>query len=134
MVVVDSSVWIDFLKPRETQHTIWLEQYVRRNRIGLPDIVLLEVLQGLSTDAVFRVVLQRFEACQMLETCGTDLAVAAARNYRYLRSFGITVRKPVDCLIATLCLRDNHLLLHRDRDFDAFEQHLGLKVIHPVRH
>ena len=62
------------------------------------------------------------------------MALAAAGNYRTLRARGITIRKPVDTLIATFCLLDEHELLHRDRDFDGFEKHLGLKVVHPTRH
>ncbi len=134
MIVIDSSVWIDFLQLRESEHTFWLEQRLGREAIGLPDLVMMEVLQGLRADALFQSVLRRFEQCEMLETCGSLLAVEAAQNYRHLRSLGVTVRKSADCMIATLCLRNDHHLLHRDRDFDAFEQHLGLKVIHPIRH
>jgi predicted nucleic acid-binding protein len=64
-------------------------------------------------------------------TGGTELALAASDNYRFLRKRGITIRKTIDCLIATFCIREGHALLHRDRDFDPFEEHLGLKVVHP---
>ncbi len=67
----------------------------------------------------------------VLSSGGVEIAVAAAENYRILRTKGITVRKTIDCLIATFCIREGHELLHRDRDFDPFEMHLGLQVIHP---
>lgn len=67
----------------------------------------------------------------VLPTGGSDLAVAAAANYRLLRNRGITVRAGLDCLIATYCILNQHSLLHNDRDFDAFEKHLGLRVVHP---
>ncbi len=70
----------------------------------------------------------------MLSIGGEALAVAAANNYRLLRSRGITIRKTIDCLIATFCIAEGHILLHDDRDFDLFEDHLGLQVIHPPSH
>ena len=69
---------------------------------------------------------------RVLEAGGEELAIDAARKYRYLRKRGITIRKTIDCLIATVCIREGHALLHRDSDFDGFETHLGLEVVHPV--
>jgi predicted nucleic acid-binding protein len=124
-------VWVDYLNDIATPETDWLEQQLARQPLGLLDLMVCEILQGLSTDEeaarVFRD-LQRFE---MFETGGVELAVAAAQNYRTLRAQGRTVRKTIDCLIATFCLRQSHSLLHCDRDFDPFEQLLGLSVVHP---
>jgi predicted nucleic acid-binding protein len=131
VVIVDTTVWIDYLHEIATPETEWLDTELTRQPLGLVDLMVCEILQGLSTDAeAARVLrdLQRFEIC---ETGSVELAVAAAQNYRTLRAQGHTVRKTIDCLIATFCLREGHSLLHCDRDFDPFEQLLGLNVVHP---
>lgn len=129
MVIVDTTVWIDYLRGSTTEQTAWLDRELDRQRIGLTDLILCEVLQGVREDsAVARV--QR-ELCKFLiySTGGTRLAIAAARNHRVLRNHGRTVRKTIDCLIATFCLEGGHALLHCDRDFDPFEDLLGLRVV-----
>lgn len=132
MVIVDTTVWIDHLRGIPNPHSDWLNGQMRSRRIGLTDLVLCEVLQGIREPAAFWEIrdelLRRF---LLFETGGRDLAVAAAQNYRTLREQGHTVRKTIDCLIATFCLQGRHELLHRDRDFDAFERILGLRVLHP---
>ena len=134
MVIVDSSIWIDYLAARENEHTVWLEGQVGYSNIGLVDLILMEVLQGLRDDRTFQRVRKQLAECEMFSSGGEQLAIAAAENYRYLRARGHTIRKTIDCLIATSCLTGGHSLLHRDRDFDAFEQYLGLQVVHPIRH
>jgi predicted nucleic acid-binding protein len=89
------------------------------------------VLQGVRDDVVAKDVERRLLHLEVFDTGGVALAREAARNYRALRSRGHTVRKTIDCLIATFCLREQHSLLHRDRDFDPFEKVLKLSVIHP---
>jgi len=132
MVIVDTTVWIDYLRGVANPHTDWLNHQMRSRRIGLTDLILCEVLQGIRDPAAFREIrdelLRRFV---LFETGGRDLAIAAAQNYRALREQGHTVRKTIDCLIATFCLQAGHQLLHRDRDFDALERVLGLNVVHP---
>jgi predicted nucleic acid-binding protein len=131
MTIVDTTVWIDYLRGAANQHTDWLDRELNRQRIGLTDLILCEILQGIVGGSTFTRVrrdLSRFEA---FDTGGEAQAVAAARNYRFLRSNGHTARKTVDCMIATFCLTERHSLLHRDRDFDPFEKYLGLRVIHP---
>jgi hypothetical protein len=130
MVIVDSSVWIDYLNGTATGEAEWLDRELLRQRIGLTDLILCEVLQGIRGHARFRQVREYLLKFQVFVPGGINLASAAAWNYRVLRSRGITVRKPIDCLIATFCILDDHELLHRDRDFDGFESHLGLKVLH----
>jgi len=131
VVIVDTTVWIDYFRGRRTAHTQWLDQALGVTRVGLCDLILCEILQGMPSDADAASVLGQMSLFDLLDTGGMDLAVESARNYRRLRVRGHTVRKTIDCLIATLCLREGHELLHNDRDFDPFEAMLGLRVIHP---
>src|SRR5271165_2114147 len=131
MVIVDTTVWIDYLGGINNPKTAWLDREMGLQRLGLTDLTLCEVLQGIRDDAAFRRVRSRLMNFEVFETGGVELAVASARNYRTLRTLGHTVRKTIDCLIATFCLHAGHALLHSDRDFDAFERHLGLRVVHP---
>ena len=130
MLVPDSTVWIDYFNDVDNAHTLWLDCEVDRLVIGVPDLVLCEVLQGFTDEKQFRQVHREMSMFEVLSTGGEEMAVAAASNYWLLRRIGVTVRKTIDCLLATLCLMEGHSLLHRDRDFDPFEKHLGLKVIH----
>jgi predicted nucleic acid-binding protein len=131
VTIVDTTVWIDYLSGLSTPEVEWLHRELERRRLGITDIILCEVLQGIRDSSRFEEVragLSRFEVFVM---GGVDLAVASARNYRALRERGRTVRGTIDTLIATFCLLNEHALLHNDRDFDHFEQILGLQVIHP---
>lgn len=130
MVIIDTTVWIDYLGGVSNPHTHWLDRELNRQRLGLTDLILCEVLQGIRTDSEFVRVRQQLGFFEVYETGGVELAVASACNYRTLRAKGLTVRKTIDCLIATFCLEHGHELLHRDRDFDAFEEHFGLRVVH----
>ena len=131
MVIVDTTVWVDYLKGASTPEVEWLDRETSRQRLGLLDLMACEVLQGLSTDEEAVRVLSHLRRFEIFQTRGIELAVAAARNYRHLRSQGKTVRRTIDCLIATVCIEQNHALLHNDRDFDAFEELLDLQVVHP---
>ncbi len=130
MVIVDTTVWIDYLRGAENPETLWLERELQRQRLGLTDLILCEVLQGVRDQRTFAQVRADLLKFQVFQTGGTALAVAAAQNYRELRQHGYTVRKTIDCLIATFCLQAKHELLHRDHDFDSFEKVLGLQVVH----
>lgn len=132
MLIVDSSVWIDYYRGHANEHTEWLDREAGRQRIGLTDRILCEVLQGSQTEARFARTLQELSAFEVFNSGGEALAIASAQNYRLLRAKGKSVRTAVDCLIATFCLANGHVLLHRDRDFDLFEKHLGLLVLHPT--
>jgi len=131
MTIVDTTVWIDYLGGTVNQHTDWLDQELNQQRLGLTDLILCEVLQGIRGDSTFKRVRRDLSRVEVFDTGGEALAVASAQNYRFLRSHGHTVRKTIDCLIATFCLTEQHSLLHRDRDFDPFERYLGLHVLHP---
>jgi predicted nucleic acid-binding protein len=132
MVIVDTSIWIDYLRGVENSETIWLESRLERQRLGLTDLILCEVLQGIRDQREFSDALSALKKFHVFPTAGIEIAVAAAENYRKLRKDGYTVRKTIDCLIATFCLSYRHELLHRDRDFDSFEEALGLRVVHPA--
>jgi predicted nucleic acid-binding protein len=131
MIVVDTTVWIDYFNGQTTPQTDYLDDLLLRQPLLVGDLILGELLQGFQSDADFeaaREALGQLEQAQMLDI---NLAVQSARNYRFLRKQGITVRKTMDCFIATYCIQSGHELLHNDHDFDPFEAHLGLKVIHP---
>ena len=130
MVIVDSSVWIEYLRGALHPETVWLDRELQRQPLGLTDLILYEVLQG-TRDSAFAQVQSDLLKFHVFRNCSLPLAIAAANNYRTLRSKGVTVRATVDCMIATFCLKNHHRLLHRDRDFDAFEKHLALQVVHP---
>jgi predicted nucleic acid-binding protein len=129
MVIVDSSVWVDAFADRQNRETRLLWELLGDERIGLCDLVLCEVLQGARSETEYRHIRDTLLALDVFEAASVSRALAAAANYRLLRARGLTVRRTVDCLIATFCLEEGHSLLHNDRDFDAFEAHLGLRVI-----
>lgn len=131
MLLVDSSVWIDYFNGAITPETDYLHAALAQREILVGDIILAEVLQGFRSDADFEAAqraLGRFRQVTMLDL---GLAVQSARHYRALRKLGITVRKTIDCFIATYAIAHGHELLHADGDFDPFEAHLGLRVLHP---
>src|SRR5271165_4274102 len=130
MVIIDTTVWIDYFRAIENPETNWLDRELQKRRLGLTDLILCELLQGVRDQRDFERLRDRLLKFQVFSTGGTDLAIAAADNYRRLRQRGHTVRKTIDCLIATFCLQAGHSLLHRDRDFDVFERALGLEVVH----
>jgi hypothetical protein len=131
VVIVDSTVWIDYLNGKRTPQTEWLDREVSRQRLGLLDLVLCEVLQGLRHDERFRTAQSALLRFEVFATGGVEFALAAAINYRAVRARGRTLRATIDAWIATFCLLHDHRLLHDDRDFDHFEQLLGLQVVHP---
>ncbi len=131
MIVVDSTVWIDYFSDIDNLQTNWLDLTLGGQPIALTDMILCEVLRGIRYDARFSRVRQELSSLVVFDSGGKDLAIATAQNYRFLRQRGYTVRKTIDCYIATLCISGGHSLLHRDHDFDPFEGHLGLRVVHP---
>jgi hypothetical protein len=131
MIIVDTSVIIDFFTARANPSALWLKQRSREQRIGITTLVQLEVLQGIREEKVFLETQRALDQFEIFETGSSQLEITSAHNFRALRKKGITIRSTIDCLIATFCIEDDHVLLHNDRDFDYFEQHLGLKVFHP---
>jgi predicted nucleic acid-binding protein len=126
VIVVDSSVWIDFLNGRDAPHVKRLDAIIGTDEVIVGDLMLCEVLQGLDDERTAREVealLRRFEIVHM---AGDAIAVAAAGNYRSLRRRGITVRKTIDLLIGTWCIENRRPLLHNDSDFHPMARYLGL--------
>ena len=130
MLVVDSSVWIDFFAGAPRPAVGLLAHLLARGevRIVVPDLVLYEVLRGFRHDRDLRQARALMESLTQEDTGGADLARAAAQHYRSLRAAGITVRNSIDVLVATFCIERDYALLHRDRDFDSFELQRGLRV------
>ena len=128
MVLVDSSVWIDYFSTdRSTPQTEHLEQLVSTTPIVVGDLILAEVLQGFRNDSDYKTARSLLEDFEMVNISSIEIAIKSADNYRLLRKKGLTVRKTID-LIATYCIENKISLLHSDRDFDAFVKHLGLKL------
>ena len=126
MIVVDSSVWIDFLNGRDAPHVGRLRAVLGADEIIVGNLMLCEILQGLDSERAARDVealLRRFEVVPM---AGDAIAITAARNFRSLRRRGITVRKTIDLLIGTWCIENRRPLLHNDSDFHPMARHLGL--------
>lgn len=131
MILVDSTVWINYFVGNITPETDFLDRILGNQMIQVGDIILAEVLQGFRSDRDFDQAHQALMEFQPISMLNPELAVQSAQNYRKLRKQGITIRKTIDCLIATYCIELSHNLLHSDRDFEPFEEYLGLQVIHP---
>jgi predicted nucleic acid-binding protein len=128
MVLVDSSAWIDYFNGRDGAATRKLDELLATTIVTVGDLILVEVLQGFSRDADFRTARSLLSELELVQLGGVELALKAAANFRLLRARGITVRKTVDCVIATWCTEHGVALLHSDRDFDPFAEHLGLRL------
>ena len=129
MILVDTSVWIDYLRGTASPQSDRLDALLGVEPLAIGDLILAEVLQGCNSDREFNEVRRLLSTLTPVSLGGLDVAVEAARNFRRLRARGVTVRKTIDTVIATRCILDRHELLHSDRDFDAFESHLGLRCV-----
>lgn len=129
MLVVDSSVWIDYFNGAEHPAVELLDQMLERGEIRLvvPDLVLFEVLRGFRHEHDHRQARRLMESLSIESTGGAELALAAAQHYRSLRAQGVTVRSGIDVLVAAFCIENDYALLHRDRDYEAFEDRRGLR-------
>jgi predicted nucleic acid-binding protein len=125
VILVDSSVWIDFFRGARTPQAEKLDVLLGMTRIAVGDLILAEVLQGVRDEREFQQVRKTLDSFEQVDLVGHEIAVQAAKNFRKLRDLGFTVRKTIDTLIATRCIQSNYMLLHSDRDLDAFEEHLG---------
>jgi predicted nucleic acid-binding protein len=133
VIVVDSSVWIDFFRGLSTPEVDLLDKVISTDVIVTGDLIVVEVLQGIKDDREFKLVSKMFESLILVSFGGMQIALQAAQNYRTLRSQGVTVRKTIDTVIATWCIVRGHELLYSDRDFDPFVTHLGLRSALPAR-
>lgn len=127
MIVVDSSVWIDYFRGMTTPQTERLDSLLSTEPIAIGDLILTEVLQGFSSEKDFNRARRLMASLDVITIGGQEIALQAARNYRVLRAQGVTIRKTIDTLIATRCIEDDLPLLYSDRDFDPFVAHLGLR-------
>ncbi|VTU25819.1 type II toxin-antitoxin system VapC family toxin [Variovorax sp. RA8] len=127
MILVDSSVWIDYFRGTDSVSADRLDQLLQTEPVAIGDLILAEVLQGFSSERDFTEARKLLTALEVVTLRGEAFAIDAAGNQRRLRALGFTVRKTIDTLIATWCIENDGTLLHDDRDFDAFEKHLGLR-------
>ena len=128
MILVDSSVWIDYFRSADTPQVALLDSYFGNSRLAVGDLIAAEVLQGVRDEREFKLVKKTLDAFHHVDLVGYDLAVRASANCRLLKARGVTIRKTIDTLIATYCIENGLTLLHADRDFVPFAVHLGLKV------
>lgn len=131
MILVDSSVWIDYFRGLATPEAGRLDAILGQEPVATGDLILAEVLQGFASDRDFERARRLLAALVLVEIDGERIAVQAARNFRALRARGVTARKTIDTLIATRCIESGLALLYSDRDFDPFVEHLGLRSAMP---
>ena len=129
MILVDSSVWIDYFKGTVTPETEKLDSLLGSELLAIGDLTLTEVMQGFADERDFNEARKLLTSLIIVDLGGRDVAIQAAKNFRVLREFGATVRKTIDSVIATRCLESGYDLLHSDRDFDPFVKHLGLRTV-----
>jgi hypothetical protein len=130
LIVVDTSVWVDFFRDDRTAEAALLDSLLPSKRIILGDLVLCEILLGVPTERAARETEAALRKFRLVTMVGDEVARKLRAAFRALRSRGITIRKTIDLLIGTWCIENGRMLLHRDRDYDAMERHLGLRVLH----
>lgn len=126
MIIVDSSVWIDYFNGAETPETNKLDVLLGVEQIAIGDLILTEVLQGFRSDEGYQTAKELLTSLQIFEMLGLNIAIKSVDNYRFLRKRGITIRKTADVIIATFCIENQNPLLFSDKDFIPFVNHLGL--------
>jgi len=129
MIIVDSSVWIDYFNGVNTPQTDKLDEILEMELLGIGDIIMTEVLQGFRSDRDYRAAKKALTSLAILPMLGTEIAIKSADNFRLLRKQGITVRKTNDVIIATFCIENNCSLLFSDKDFMPFVNYLGLDAV-----
>jgi predicted nucleic acid-binding protein len=127
MILVDSSVWISYLRGADSPEIARLDDWLGQRQVAIGDLILVEVLQGVASDREYMKTKERLASLRVFNLAGSNMAIRAAENFRELRKLGITVRKTIDTIIATFCIHHGHSLLFSDRDFDPFVEHLGLR-------
>lgn len=129
MILIDSSVWIDYFRGTSTRESDKLDSLLGAEPVSIGDLMLTEVLQGFNSEREFNQARALLTSLEVVPLVGQDIAIKAARNFRTLRAAGITVRKTIDTIIATRCIESRYALLFSDRDFDPFVRHLGLRPV-----
>ena len=128
MILVDSSVWIDYFRETSTPQADKLDALLGSEPVATADVMLTEVLQGFGSDGDFNQAKKLLASLVVVNLGGQNIAIQAAKNFRALRALGITVRKTIDTVIATRCIQCGYTLLYSDKDFDPFVAHLGLRA------
>ena len=128
MVVVDTTVWIDYIHGLNTPYTNALDYELLYNQVVTGDLLIVEFLQGFRKEKDFEAAREIMDSLIYYDMLGKDIALKSAMNFRFLRKNGITIRKTADIIIGTFCIEHDFQLLHNDRDFDPMEKHLGLRV------
>lgn len=131
MILVDSSVWVDYFRGASTAQAEKLDSLLGTEPLAIGDLILTEVLQGFGSGRDFNQAKRLLTSLVVVDLGGQDIALQAAKNYRTLRALGVTVRKTIDTIIATRCIESGYTLLHCDRDFEPFMTHLGLRTALP---
>lgn len=131
MILVDSSVWIDYFRGTASPQAEKLDMLLGAEPIATGDLCLTEVLQGFGNEREFTQARNLLTSLLIVDLGGKDIAIQAARNFRALRAKGVTVRKTIGTVIATRCIESGFTLLYSDRDFDPFVEHLGLRSAFP---
>lgn len=129
MILVDTSVWIDYFNGADNTHTKALDAALAEGTVAIGDLIFLEILQGFKSDRDFRSARATLETLDQYEMIGHSMAIKSAENYRALRKKGVTIRKTADVIIATFCIENEIPLLFSDRDFNSFVEHLGLRAV-----
>ena len=129
MILVDTSVWIDYFRGAITAQTEKLDKLLGHEPLAIGDLILAEVLQGFADERDFNVARKLLTSLEVVDLGGQEVSIQAARNFRALRRLGVTVRKTIDTVIATRCIESGYDLLHHDSDFEPFVTHLGLRVV-----
>lgn len=129
MILVDSSVWINYFIGKDTRETVLLDHLLGQQQLITGDIILTEVLQGFRSDKDFIIAKDLMSLLPCFSLCGRELAIQSAIHFRFLRKNGITIRKTIDLIIATFCISNDYSLLHQDRDFEPFQKHLRLNTL-----
>jgi predicted nucleic acid-binding protein len=131
MILVDSSVWIDYFNGKRSWQTDLLDHMLSNVPIIMGDLILTEVLQGFKSDKDYETAKNYLDKLPFRQMGGYNVAIQSAQNYRKLRKAGVTVRKTIDIIIATFCIIEGLTLLHDDRDFDPITSHFPLKAFVP---
>ena len=131
MILIDSSVWIDYFNGTSTWQTDALDNHLSNTPVIMGDLILTEVLQGFRSNKDFETAKNFLGALPFRQIGGYNVAIQSAKNYRSLRKAGVTVRKTIDIIIATFCIIEGLTLLHDDRDFTPMESHFSLKTVTP---
>jgi len=129
VILVDSSVWIDYFRGNATPQAERLDSLLGSEPLAIGDLILTEVLQGFGSERDFNQAKKLLTSLVVVDLGGQHVAIQAAKNYRALRALGVTVRKTIDTVIATRCIESGYTLLHADRDFEPFVTHLGLRTV-----